>query len=171
MPGACGHRRPSSDKTNLNVSRGVQNSPPPLIEMSTVVLAPSEEEKRTKDLSPSVEDVFLRYLKLPDVSRGKLVEKQEVLRQGLKHVKCEAQMLEAMTKMQALEEEVAVLNDQQQAEAQDKIGSYNPEPGEIRSVREAEVHVKFLNDAITSESNSGISRLQIGQLSILPILS
>ncbi|KAI6672840.1 hypothetical protein NL676_000746 [Syzygium grande] len=77
-----------------------------------------------QDLSHSVENVFLRYLNLPDVLRGGSVENQEVLRQGLKHVKCEAQMLEAMTK------------------------SYHPEPEEIRSVQEAEVHIRFLNDAI-----------------------
>ncbi|KAL3714792.1 hypothetical protein ACJRO7_006660 [Eucalyptus globulus] len=91
--------------------------------------------------SGSVEDIFLRYLNLPDASRGELVENQEVLRQGLEHVKCEAKMLEA------LEEELAVLN-QQQAGVQEKIRCYNPEPEETRSVREAEVHIRFLSDAI-----------------------
>ncbi|XP_018720605.2 agamous-like MADS-box protein AGL66 [Eucalyptus grandis] len=97
--------------------------------------------------SGSIEDVFLRYLNLPDASRGELVENQEVLRQGLEHVKCEAKMLEVLTKKQALEEELTVLN-QQQTEVQEKIRCYNPEPEETRSVREAEVHIRFLSDAI-----------------------
>ncbi|XP_030459489.2 agamous-like MADS-box protein AGL66 [Syzygium oleosum] len=113
--------------------------------------------------SSSVENVFLRYLNLPDVLRGGSVENQEVLRQGLKHVKCEAQMLEAMTKMQALEEELKVLN-RQQAEAQENIRSYHPELEEIRSVREAEVHIRFLNDAIRRIQHLKQAKLSMNEL-------
>ncbi|XP_030544371.2 agamous-like MADS-box protein AGL66 [Rhodamnia argentea] len=107
----------------------------------------SPNGRLTSLASISVEDVFLRYLNLPNASQAGVVENQDVLRQGLKHGKCEAQMLETLTKIQDLEEELAVVN-QQQAEAQDKIRCYAPEPEEVGSVREAEVHMRFLNDAI-----------------------
>ncbi|KAF8008085.1 hypothetical protein BT93_K1922 [Corymbia citriodora subsp. variegata] len=132
-------------------------------DVGLIMFSPNGRLTSFASSSDSVKDAFLRYLNLPDISRGELVENKEVLRQGLVHVKREAQMLEALTKKQALEEELAVLN-QQQAEVQQKIRSYSPNPEEIRSVQEIEVHIRFLSDAIGRIEHMKQAKLSRNQL-------
>ncbi|XP_022763984.1 agamous-like MADS-box protein AGL66 isoform X2 [Durio zibethinus] len=93
-----------------------------------------------------IEDIFLRYIDHPDDFKGP-VDNEEFLYQSLKHLKYEAEMLDKIGSLEALERKLRELN-QQKYEAQDKMRSYNPDLTKILSIPEAEFHQQFIIDAI-----------------------
>ncbi|XP_031381690.1 agamous-like MADS-box protein AGL66 [Punica granatum] len=94
-----------------------------------------------------VEDIFLRYFDRLDILRGGCSEELEVLCQNLERVKHETEMIEKMAKIQALEEKFWRLK-QRQIEVQGKMRYYSPQLESITSVQEAEVHRRFLIEAL-----------------------
>ncbi|KAA8524562.1 hypothetical protein F0562_010985 [Nyssa sinensis] len=72
-----------------------------------------------------VEDIFLRFINRPDELKGGPIWNEEYLSQRLKQLKHEAEMLEKMAKIEALEEELYKLN-RRQREAQEKMRYYDP---------------------------------------------
>ncbi|XP_038703416.1 agamous-like MADS-box protein AGL66 isoform X2 [Tripterygium wilfordii] len=94
-----------------------------------------------------IEDLFLRYIGCPTDLRGGCVENEEYLIQRLMHLNCEDKILDKISKMKDLEEELQELN-QQKLKAQEKMRSYNLDADSITSFHDVQALKQTLVKAI-----------------------